>query len=760
MILVYLKINHDGRINMKKKILGIFVCMLLIITTVIPAAGIIGAGNIKIKSTSPPISMRVDTYVDEISPYNIHSSPLTITATGPSDLEYVSLYYRWSKNNMSWEGLTEITIFEGFTTGNQNTELWNTHQSGSSQARIQWDWSVAHSGSYSCAMDDADSGNDFALNVIYTNIDFTNATEISIDFWEREWGDEYQGELDSWEGWGNYDTVAFTNDGNTWHQLVSEQELSTSSFTQHHRDIHEDPDFSSPANSNFAIAFQQYDNAQLTNDGRAWDDIFINYTIGGGINWTFLDVPSNPDFSYPWSWNFNFPNGTGYYEFYSLGKPTGEDEETPPLVADARCRFNLMPEISDENPVNGSTDIDLLPTLNISINDPEGDTMTINWYSNSSGSWQVFGSNSSVGDGTYSQINSNFSDFGTTYWWHVSVNDGINTKLSPIFHFTTKINLPPYTPSNPYPEDDETDVNVDVDFSWSGGDPNDDDVTYDVYLDDVCPPTTKVSSNQSGTSYNPGLLEFDTTYCWKIVAWDEFGYSTSGPVWSFTTEENLPPNTPSNPDPEDGEIDVSINELLRWTGGDPNSGDKLTYDIYFGTDSSPPLVGQTTQPAYDPGIMNLETMYYWKIVVTDSGGLTDSGPTWSFTTEKEPNEPPTKPDIYGPPRGPPKVELCWAFESEDPNEQEIKFLIEWGDGESTETEYSFIAVEACHSYDEEGEYTIKAKAIDIKGAESDWSTLDVTMPKNKVFNFNFPLLKWLFERFPHAFPVLRYMLGQ
>lgn len=111
---------------MRKKIVGIFICMLLIVATVIPVAGIIGAGNIKIGSTSP--LSRFDTYIDEISPYKIYSSPLTITATGPSDLNYVKLFYRWSKDNISWSGMNEVTILEGFESGSQNTSLWNTHQ--------------------------------------------------------------------------------------------------------------------------------------------------------------------------------------------------------------------------------------------------------------------------------------------------------------------------------------------------------------------------------------------------------------------------------------------------------------------------------------------------------------------------------------------------------------------------------------------------------------------------------------------------------
>jgi len=723
MILHYLKIyNHGGRIHMKKKIVGIFVCMLLIVATVIPAAGILGAGNKKIRSASP--LMAIDTSVDEISPYNIQSSPLTIYATGPSDLDYVVLFYRWSEDNTSWSGMDVFNVFEGFESGSQNTSLWNTYQTPG-HSRIQWNYGASHSGTYSCAMDDADTNQgDYELNVIYTNIDFTDATDISIDFWEREWGDESQ------------------------------------TFTQFQYDISADPDFSSPPDSDFAIAFQQYDNYQLQSDGRAWDDISFNYKIGAGINWSSWDDGTNPDNYYPWVWDFTFPNGTGYYEFYSIGIKAGEDPETAPLVADARCRFNRMPEIFDENPSNGSTGVELIPQLNISVSDADGDTMSINWYSNSSGSWQSFGSNTSVGDGTYNQTNSNFDDFGTTYWWYVSVTDAIYTNSSPIYHFTTKINLPPYTPSNPDPENGETDVSIGVDLSWSGGDPNGDNVTYDVYFGKNSPPP-KIKSNQTGTTYNLGLLDFDTKYYWRIVAWDEHSYSTTGSVWSFTTEENLPPNTPSDPDPEDGAIDVWIEEIVRWTGGDPNSGDTVTYVVYFGTNSPPPLVDEVTQAAYDPGTMDLNTIYYWQIVAEDSGGLTSTGPIWSFTTEKEHNNAPTAPDIYGPPGGSAGVELCWAFVSDDPDENQIKYIIEWGDGDSTETDYSpeGIAVEACHTYEEEGEYTISAKAVDIHDAESDWSTLEITMPKSKPFNFNFPMLSWLFERFPNMFPILRQILG-
>jgi formylglycine-generating enzyme required for sulfatase activity len=61
-------------------------------------------------------------------------------------------------------------------------------------------------------------------------------------------------------------------------------------------------------------------------------------------------------------------------------------------------------------------------------------------------------------------------------------------------------------------------------------------VTYDVYFGaNVNPPTVLVSNDQAERTFNPGLLTIDTIYYWKIVATDEHGASTEGPVWGFST---------------------------------------------------------------------------------------------------------------------------------------------------------------------------------------------------------------------------------
>jgi len=207
----------------------------------------------------------------------------------------------------------------------------------------------------------------------------------------------------------------------------------------------------------------------------------------------------------------------------------------------------------------------------------------------------------------------------------------------------------PNEPSNPSPSDSATDVSIDADISWTGGDPDADPVDYDVYFDTVNPPTTLVSENQTATFYDPGTLDYETTYYWQIIADDGLA-TTSGPIWSFTTEPvpNVPPYTPTDPNPVDSAIDVAIDTDLSWTGGDPDVGDTVTYDVYFDVVSPPTYVATVGAENYDPGTLAYETTYFWQIESEDSFGETATGPIWSFTTEPVPNAPPFTPSSPSP----------------------------------------------------------------------------------------------------------------
>ena len=198
-------------------------------------------------------------------------------------------------------------------------------------------------------------------------------------------------------------------------------------------------------------------------------------------------------------------------------------------------------------------------------------------------------------------------------------------------------NQPPDPPYNPNPNNHATDQSINIALSWSCSDPDGDPLTYDVYFGTSSNPPN-MSSNQGSTSYDPDTLLYDTKYYWKIVAKDDHGHSTPGSIWDFTTgtELNVPPNTPSNPSPAFGAADIDVDVDLSWTGGDPNPGDTVTYDVYFGTNQNNlDLISQNqASTTYNPGTLEFEKAYYWKIVAKDNHDHSTIGPIWYFTTQE------------------------------------------------------------------------------------------------------------------------------
>jgi hypothetical protein len=112
------------------------------------------------------------------------------------------------------------------------------------------------------------------------------------------------------------------------------------------------------------------------------------------------------------------------------------------------------------------------------------------------------------------------------------------------------------------------------------------------------------------------------------------------------------------------------------------------------------------------------------------------------------NHPPYAPTIDGPISGNPNTEYDFSFNATDPEEDAVMYNIDWGDNNTEWTEYGDSGVEIIlkHTWDASGKYTIKAQAIDINGAESNWSNFTITMPRDKSTN-NMLLLR-IFERFP------------
>jgi hypothetical protein len=147
--------------------------------------------------------------------------------------------------------------------------------------------------------------------------------------------------------------------------------------------------------------------------------------------------------------------------------------------------------------------------------------------------------------------------------------------------------------------------------------------------------------------------------------------------------------------------------------------------------------------------------YTVTLTVTDYESDTASDTTWALI-----NGPPNEPRITGKTNVKAGVENCWTFHSEDPNGDQIKYIIDWGDGAGTETDCypSCTPVEVCHTYTEQGTYTIKAKAKECTqdGLESDWAERIVNVPRNRAY-INTPFLRFL-QQHPYLFTILQLLL--
>ena len=141
--------------------------------------------------------------------------------------------------------------------------------------------------------------------------------------------------------------------------------------------------------------------------------------------------------------------------------------------------------------------------------------------------------------------------------------------------------------------------------------------------------------------------------------------------------------------------------------------------------------------------------YTVTLTVTDNEDNSSTDITWAWVQET--NNPPNKPSIVGFEKGKADNYYEYTFSADEPEDNPVFYLVEWGDGLSSGWKGPYKSgeqINLSHSWDEQGNYNIRAKARDVYGSEGDWATLRVSMPKSKPFNPLWQLLERLIERFP------------
>lgn len=225
----------------------------------------------------------------------------------------------------------------------------------------------------------------------------------------------------------------------------------------------------------------------------------------------------------------------GTYHWYSKTQDILNDWSSQSVTYSFIIQEMQVPPYPPSEPIpkNGSININIHTSLFWLGGDPNSnDTVTYDVY---------FGTTNPPPKVSTNQSNTIYIPgllmFNQTYYWKIVSWDNHNASTTGrAWHFVTAENNAPNQPSNPNPTNNTIDVDVNINLSWVCIDPDGNTLTYDVYLEENdSTPDVLVSENQIETMYNPELF-YNTKYYWQIIAKDELGATTAGPIWNFITE--------------------------------------------------------------------------------------------------------------------------------------------------------------------------------------------------------------------------------
>ena len=249
---------------------------------------------------------------------------------------------------------------------------------------------------------------------------------------------------------------------------------------------------------------------------------------------------------------------------------------------------------------------------------------------------------------------------------------------------------------------------------------------------------------------------------YRIFAWDVSDNQNQSDLGNVTIYDNDPPEI----------SDVNADPWVQMTGEYVNISaavidnidlsEVYLYIIYPDStvDNISIKQNKIDDTYYGNRIYNQDGDHTYHIWAKDSSGNTKTSDDYTFKIVL--GVPPEDPQINGPSSGKIETPISYTFSSIDPDGDDVFYYIEWGDGEIEDwigPYESGDVITVDHTWSVKGDYSIRAKAKDTKDLQSGWSSLDITIPKNKPFNYNFPLLSWFLDRFPNAFPILRQVLG-
>jgi hypothetical protein len=174
---------------------------------------------------------------------------------------------------------------------------------------------------------------------------------------------------------------------------------------------------------------------------------------------------------------------------------------------------------------------------------------------------------------------------GTTYYWRVDEVNPDNPD-SPWKGIVWSFSLPPRTAYNPFPPDTMKFIDTEVELNWIA---KWNAALFSVYFgtdpDEVANAAGAAASGRM--TFDPGPLELDTTYYWRVDSFDGTEWRT-GDVWSFTTTK-----------PGGG----LVGEYANYSGGVPDPPESPFENITM-TRIDPGVNFQWGNASPEPGVIN------------------------------------------------------------------------------------------------------------------------------------------------------------
>ncbi len=223
-------------------------------------------------------------------------------------------------------------------------------------------------------------------------------------------------------------------------------------------------------------------------------------------------------------------------------------------------------------------------------------------------------------------------------------------------------------------------------------------------------------------------------------------------LWLIKVEiennENQPPSVPEITGPQNGDVGLEYEYLFF---AEDYDGDEIFYFIDWDDNTTCEWIGpyqsglqvEKSHAWFEQGIYNIRAK------VKDIYGAESD---WSEPlTIHIGNLPPGEPTITGSTYGNVGQILTYTFNSVDPDGDDVRFYVDWGDGDSEWSSGvpSGTDITTSHSWITEDTYTITAYAEDTFGNTGSSTTFSVTIPRDKTINN--PFLNWL-QSHPSLFP--------